>query len=221
MGGMQNLLVVSKGPKWWVKIADFGISKRAIEGKTVLQTLAGTPAFAAPEVLGFFQPGKSPDRSYTNAVDIWSLAVIGFLILTGEAIFKDSRRLNQYVDGSFLFPSKALLDKEVSPQGCDFLKCLMAPTADDRPTAEESTQHPWLLTLKETSEIRRYSSLLSIWTCSPSFKLSHMTWLTLYAATSALWKLQEYPQTNKMQSRPPAGALGTSSLFKIQIKLRV
>lgn len=62
-----------------MKIADFGISKREIEGLTSLHTSGGTPAFAAPEMYGL-----SP--SYTNAVDIWSLGVITYLILTGEKL---------------------------------------------------------------------------------------------------------------------------------------
>ncbi|KAL9131407.1 MAG: hypothetical protein Q9217_000675 [Psora testacea] len=93
-----NVLVVCEGPDWWVKIADFGISKRASEGLTKLRTRTGTPAFAAPEVLGYFRPGDtSDDDSYTNAVDIWSLSVITFLILTGKTLFENPRRLD-YLD---------------------------------------------------------------------------------------------------------------------------
>ena len=59
-----------KGPDWWVKIADFGISKRATEGLTALRTEIGTPAFTAPEVDGLLQIGEGSDESYTHAVDI-------------------------------------------------------------------------------------------------------------------------------------------------------
>jgi serine/threonine protein kinase len=127
-----------------VKIADFGISKRAIEELTALRTLTGTPAFAAPEVLGFTQ-----SDSYTNAVDIWSLGVIAFLILTGETLFKDQRCLGQYVTGRFTFPSDVLLAHKVSGQGCEFVKSLMALKPEDRPGAEESLQNPWLACLIE------------------------------------------------------------------------
>ena len=123
-----------KGPDWWVKIADFGISKRATEDITALRTLTGAPAFAASEVLGFTQ-----SDSYTNAVDIWSLGVIVFLILTGETLFKISR-LGQYVTGRFAFPAQILLANKVSRQGCEFVRGLMAPKSEDRPGAEESLQ---------------------------------------------------------------------------------
>ncbi len=133
-----------KGPDWWVKIADFGISKRAAEGLTALRTLTGTPAFAAPEVLGFGQINDSLSDSYTNAVDIWSLGVITFLILTGETLFKDPRRLNQYVAGIFKFPSSVLRANNVSKQGCDFVKILMAPKSEDRISAAECLRHSWM-----------------------------------------------------------------------------
>ena len=153
---MQNILVVHKGPNWWVKIADFGISKRAIEELTALRTQTGTPAFAAPEVLGY-----NYTDSYTSAVDIWSLSVITFLILTGETLFKEQHRLFLYVTGNFAFPVDILLANKVSEEGCKFVKDLMAPKSEDRPGAEESLRNPWLAGFTEpaVSEIQRYCVL--------------------------------------------------------------
>jgi len=144
---------VLKGPNWWVKIADFGISKRATEELTALRTQAGTPAFAAPEVLGLTE-----SDSYTNAVDIWSLGVVAFLILTGETLFKNQRRLVQYVTGHFVFPVDILLANKVSEEGCKFVKDLMAPESKDRPGAEKSLQNPWLAGIIEpvALETQRY-----------------------------------------------------------------
>ena len=152
-----------KGPDWWVKIADFGITKRAIEGLTALRTQTGTPAFMAPEVLGFHHPGDGSNESYTNVVDIWSLGVITFLILTGETLFKDQRRLCQYVLGGFMFPAGSLLANKVSAQGIDFVRSLMAPMSKDRSKAMECLQHPWLKSLTKTPEIQsqRYDFLLT------------------------------------------------------------
>ena len=149
-------MIVCKGPDWWVKIADFGISKRATEGLTALRTLTGTPAFAAPEVLGYFRPNNRSNDSYTNSVDIWSLGVITFLILTGETLFKDQGLLGQYIAGSFTFPSDVLFANKVSAQGSDFAKSLMAPKSEDRPEVKECLQHPWLYYLTEPTETQRY-----------------------------------------------------------------
>jgi len=134
-----NILVVFKHPEWWVKIADFGISKRVTGDLTAMRTPICTRDFAAPEVLGFGESG-----SYTNAVDIWSLGVIAFLILTGKSLFKDPNRLNQYVIGVFAFPCDVLLANQVSKEGCEFIKHSIAPAAKDRPGAEESGRSPWL-----------------------------------------------------------------------------
>ena len=153
---IQNILVVHRGPDWWVKIADFGISKRAADGLTALRTLTGTPAFAAPEVLGLVQTDDSLNGSYTNAVDIWSLGVITFLILTGETLFKDLRRLSQYVVGSFVFPLDLLVASNVSTQGCELVSSLMAINSEDRPGVKQCLQHPWLSCLIEAPETPRY-----------------------------------------------------------------
>lgn len=104
-----------KGPDWWVKIADFGISKRATEGHTALQTLTGTPAFAAPEIRLFHVPIDGVlSKTYTDAVDVWSLGAIIYLMLTADCFFKDTRHLIQYVRGSLEFPSNQLSTQKVS-----------------------------------------------------------------------------------------------------------
>lgn len=149
-------MVVCKGPDWWVKITDFGMSKRATEGLTALHTLAGTPAFTAPEVFGYFQMNDMSNNLYTNAVDIWSLGVISFFILTSEILFKDQRRLYQYSAGNFAFPLDVLLANKVSVQGCDFVRSLLASKSEDRPTVEECLNSSWLQDLAGTLKIQRY-----------------------------------------------------------------
>ena len=147
-----------KGPDWWVKIADFGISKRATEELTAPRTRTSTPAFAAPEVLGLVQSGERLNAPYTNAVDIWSLGAIAFLILTGETLFKDQGLLYQYVVGSFKFPLDVLFANKVSGQGRDFIKCSMAPKSEDRLKAKGCLHHPWVDFLREdaASSTQRY-----------------------------------------------------------------
>ena len=122
----------------------------------MLRTQIGTPAFAAPEVLGYFQLDDMSIDSYTNAVDIWSLGVMIFLILTGKPLFKDQRRLGQYVAGSFAFPLELLIANNVSRQGCDFVRSLLAARSEDRPTVKECLHSPWLHDLVGACETQRY-----------------------------------------------------------------
>jgi len=77
-------------------------------------------------------------------------------------LFKDQRRLGQYVAGRFAFPLENLLANKVSVQGCDFTKALMAPEADDRPRVEECLQQPWLSSLVcQTSEAQSSNTRLT------------------------------------------------------------
>ncbi|PQE23884.1 kinase-like domain-containing protein [Rutstroemia sp. NJR-2017a BBW] len=140
-------------PEWWVKIADFGISKRAIEKVTALHTSAGTTIFAAPEVrLG--SQSYTEVNSYTNSVDIWSLGVITFLILTGENLFEDLRRISQYVTGIFPFPEDALLARNITKEACVFIHNLLAVKPENRPTAEDCLQSLWLVSSKESTTLQ-------------------------------------------------------------------
>ena len=57
---------------WWVKIADFDISKRIENELGMSTTLKGTLGYIAPELHGFTEKG-SP-----YAVDIWAVGEIAF-----------------------------------------------------------------------------------------------------------------------------------------------
>ncbi|KAJ5580275.1 uncharacterized protein N7459_006260 [Penicillium hispanicum] len=144
-----NIFVVSKGPEWWVKIGDFGISKRVKPGGTSLRTVVGTPLFVAPEVLGIYPPDTaeiSDNRHYTEKVDMWSLGVMVFYMLFHEYPFPFNNQsvLMRYVQGSpFPFPSDP--SKNASETCYDFMKLTMAANASKRPSAQESRQTEWLV----------------------------------------------------------------------------
>lgn len=74
------------------------------------------------KVFGIFLSSNKLKDSYTNAVDIWSLGVIAFLILIGEILSKDSYSLRLYVAGNFFFPTNVLLVKKISAQECTFVR---------------------------------------------------------------------------------------------------
>ncbi|KAK5945499.1 hypothetical protein PMZ80_002704 [Knufia obscura] len=62
-----NIFVAQRAPEWWVKIADFGISKRHSESTKLHTTLSGggDSDFAAPEMLGL-----TDDTTVTDRVDM-------------------------------------------------------------------------------------------------------------------------------------------------------
>jgi serine/threonine protein kinase len=135
-------MVVEKGPDWWVKIADFGISKRRHD-VTTLQTLQrGTMGFAAPEAVGISADGE--DGTYSAAVDIWSLGAVAFMMLTGRGAFGNFAELAGYCSGTRAFPIQKLERASVSSEGQSFVASLMMLAPEARPTADEALQHPWM-----------------------------------------------------------------------------
>jgi calcium/calmodulin-dependent protein kinase I len=137
-------LVVRKGPEWWVKIADFGISKRATEGLTALRTFAGTLEFMAPELLGYGPSDEPAGETYTDAVGIWSTGVVTLLILTGNNCFQEQKQLGQYASGRIGLPLHLLRESSINEWGTDFTRTLMAVRPKDRSTAEQSLWHSWI-----------------------------------------------------------------------------
>ena len=73
----ENFLLVDNSPvkEARIKIADFGFACSA-EGPNSLQGLCGSPGYVAPEVL------KEKD-GYGLPVDMWSMGVILYILLTG------------------------------------------------------------------------------------------------------------------------------------------
>merc|ERR1711964_968781 len=74
----SNVLISVDGK---IKLADFGTAYDLSElTHTVAQTLCGTPAFIAPEVVR--------KEKHTTSTDIWSLGVVIYNMITGEIPFK-------------------------------------------------------------------------------------------------------------------------------------
>ncbi|KAK8137469.1 hypothetical protein PG984_002962, partial [Apiospora sp. TS-2023a] len=136
----SNIMVVTSGPDWFVKIADFGISKRRQQDVTSLHTLRrGTFGFAAPEVFGFM-----PDSTYTFSVDMWSLGAVAYRILTNCIPFPTLADLSAYMMGQAMFPSTSFRLHNVSMIAQDFIMTLMATDPKERLTATTASMHQWL-----------------------------------------------------------------------------
>ncbi|KAF7505532.1 hypothetical protein GJ744_000694 [Endocarpon pusillum] len=153
----SNIFVVEKPPtsKWWVKIGDFGISKRVEGDITALRTPIGTPAYQAPEIDGSFDTDE-PTSVYDNAVDIWSLGCVIYRIATQRVPFPRPVDVVRFCDGKLPFPKQPLLAK-MSTEGVEFVKSLVVPNPRERLSAESALKTSWLLqrrrdTILETEE---------------------------------------------------------------------
>ncbi|KAJ5682923.1 kinase-like protein [Penicillium macrosclerotiorum] len=147
-----NIFVVTAGPDWWVKIGDFGISKRIDDGQTALRTINGTPGFIAPEIVAqLFDVANWANFSYTLAVDLWSLGVICFFMLTGRLPFHKTYDLMTYfrgdMRGSDIF-SDIHDDHKISKEASSFMKTLLAAQPTNRGRVAGALSHVWLQGLK-------------------------------------------------------------------------
>ena len=153
-----NIFVIDKSP-WWVKIGDFGISKRIRSGNTRFQTMIGTPDFVAPEVLRLIDNGGGDDtddeddgeEEYTVAVDLWSLGCVVFQLLTLKVPFTNLKKLSAYCRSKLdRFPIGLVSRFAVSAAAIEMIKQLLEPLPSDRTTALAALDHTWL---REASEL--------------------------------------------------------------------
>jgi len=87
----ENILLESKElDKLEVKIADFGFSC-VFDPNDGLKTVLGSPLYMAPELI--------KAESYDEKVDIWSIGVISYMLLSGRSPFpgRDKREINRMI----------------------------------------------------------------------------------------------------------------------------
>ena len=65
-----------------IKMIDFGLAKKYKKGE-IMDDLVGSPYYVAPEVL---------EGEYTNQVDMWSLGVVLYVMLSGKVPFPGSTK---------------------------------------------------------------------------------------------------------------------------------
>ncbi|KAH9216174.1 kinase-like domain-containing protein [Leptodontidium sp. 2 PMI_412] len=131
----KKVLVCRASPNWWVKLADFGLSKRRTED-TAFRTQTGTQAYMALEILNYI-PGHS---EYTYAVDIWALGCIMYRLITGTVPFPPGLSLTSFCGDESRFPSKALC---MSDSGKGFIRKVIVAHPSRRLTSGEALEHEW------------------------------------------------------------------------------
>jgi len=81
---------------------------------------------------------------YGKAVDIWSIGVIGHILLSGSPPFYGKSKPEIYksiVNGT---PKFGRYKESLSNQAKEFILACLSKDPLQRPTAEELLQHPWL-----------------------------------------------------------------------------
>ncbi|KFZ22766.1 hypothetical protein V502_02755 [Pseudogymnoascus sp. VKM F-4520 (FW-2644)] len=152
----QNVLVVHGPPQWWVKLADFGLSKRLTE-TTAYYTKSGTQSYMAPEIFDYLDT-DTPSTEYTNAVDLWAVGCITYRLVTGKVPFPPGKSLGKYCEDKSLFPLGPHFDSGMKSSCFEFIKGLLEPHPKERPSASQALALTWNISGSNT---RRRSADLS------------------------------------------------------------
>ena len=130
-----NILMCSKeSSDLRIKLSDFGFSSFYDTQKTML----GTPLYMAPEIF--------KKKKYTNKVDIWSIGVITYKLLTGKSPFVGVSKfdeLQKLIKTQGLKLPDNFADK-YSPEAEDFIRQATSFKPSQRPTARILLKHPWI-----------------------------------------------------------------------------
>ncbi|KOS17172.1 Serine/threonine-protein kinase ark1 [Escovopsis weberi] len=128
----ENILVGIHGE---IKISDFGWSVHAPNARR--KTLCGTLDYLPPEML---RPGSS-DNYYNEKVDLWSLGVLTYEFLVGEAPFEDNPVMTQ----RRIARADMKIPKFVSDEAADLIKKLLVLDPEKRIPLDEIQSHPWII----------------------------------------------------------------------------
>ncbi|XP_074435474.1 hormonally up-regulated neu tumor-associated kinase-like [Larus michahellis] len=122
-----------------IKIVDFGLSNTAkFEGlsQELLHTQCGSPAYAAPELLA--------QRKYGPKVDIWSIGVSTFAMLTGTLPFTVEPFNIKQLHQKMLIGEISPIPSDISPGAVHFMQSLLEPDPAKRPGVKEAIKDKWL-----------------------------------------------------------------------------
>jgi len=142
----ENLLVEGEEEDSIVKIADFGFAK-SFGGDTgeKLMTSCGSPGYVAPEIL--------TAESYDKSVDMWSVGVILYILLSGyPPFYADSAPalFKKIMDVKYDFDDSVWDD--ISDSAKDLIRNLLVKDPSKRFTAQQCLTHAWITGKAKTKQ---------------------------------------------------------------------
>ncbi|XP_052809051.1 uncharacterized protein LOC128237508 isoform X1 [Mya arenaria] len=128
---LENLLLdIDKN----IKVIDFGVSN-VFYGDSSLSTQCGSPVYAAPEMFC--------NRKYGPAVDIWSMGVCLYAMVTGKLPFVPEPTNNITMLHSLILQGAHIPDT-LSDGSANLLARMLALEVYYRITIDEVLSHPWV-----------------------------------------------------------------------------
>lgn len=140
----DNLLLEIDGT---CKISDFGISKKSkdIYVNNAEMSMQGTIFWMAPEVIDSIVEDKK--QGYSAKVDIWSLGCVVLEMFAGKRPWSNEAVVSAiYKIGKTKLapPIPESINQVISSEAKDFIKKCFIINTDERPTARELLQHPFM-----------------------------------------------------------------------------
>jgi serine/threonine protein kinase len=158
----QNLLLRSpEASSFDFTIIGFGFACRVRKPQS-LTTRCGTPSYVAPEVL--------KNVPYDQAIDMWSIGVILYVMLCGHPPFVDENQSELFRKirmGEWKFHGE-VWETNVSNDAKDIIKRLLATNPLQRMTAKQALQHSWICNGEEVINEKTSKELSKSDTRSPN-----------------------------------------------------
>ncbi|KAK9062900.1 hypothetical protein SSX86_020090 [Deinandra increscens subsp. villosa] len=132
----ENFLLLNKEEDAPLKATDFGLSVFYKQGE-VFKDIVGSAYYIAPEVL---------KRKYGPEVDIWSIGVMLYILLSGVPPFwaeSEHGIFNAILRGHIDFTSDPW--PSISPSAKDLVKKMLTSEPKHRLTAHQVLSHPWIM----------------------------------------------------------------------------
>jgi serine/threonine protein kinase len=118
-------------------MTDFGFACFFDPSKGVTQTL-GSPLYMAPEII--------QERQYDQRVDIWSIGVIVYILLSGRPPFRGKSKPEIFKS---ILHHELAFDHEIwdkiSADAKDFIKQALVKDHTKRANAKDLLEHPWII----------------------------------------------------------------------------
>uniref|UniRef100_H3CI16 non-specific serine/threonine protein kinase n=1 Tax=Tetraodon nigroviridis TaxID=99883 RepID=H3CI16_TETNG len=137
-----NILLNTEGQ---AKLADFGVAGQLTDTMAKRNTVIGTPFWMAPEII--------QENGYNCVADIWSLGITAIEMAEGKPPYADIHPMRAI----FMIPTNpppTFRKPELWSESFDFVSQCLVKNPEERATATQLLQHPFIKTSKPRSVLR-------------------------------------------------------------------
>jgi len=123
----ENLLIDNNGK---IKLADFGFACHDVEFCKYSQKLCGTPIYCSPEMI--------KGRIQHKTMDIWSLGVTLFELITGKIPFEGNTEVKLF---SNIVNHRIVWPRDIADEARDLLKKMLVQNPAQRINIDQICHH--------------------------------------------------------------------------------